>query len=42
MLVMDFIDLLSVCAEKEGKSAREYARGLFSIEDLLKSVLQLI
>ena len=36
MLVMNAIDLLSVCAEREGESARNYAHKLYSIEDLLK------
>ena len=39
MMVMDFIDLLSVCAEKEGKSAKRFARELFVMKDLLEYVI---
>ena len=38
MLVINVIDLLSVCAEGEGRSARKYAHKLFSMKDLLKFV----
>ena len=39
---MNAIDLLSVCTEREGESARNYAHGLYSIEDLLRLVSKLI
>ena len=39
---MNAIDLLSVCAEREGESARNYAHRLYSMEDLLRLVNQLI
>ena len=41
-LLMNAIDLLSVCAESGGESARNYAHRLYSIEDLLRLVNKLI